>query len=40
MVSLMENRAAADLHNIFMKAKEYSSYVRGKFFKKSNSLKN
>jgi len=32
MISLMENRAAVGLHNIYMKAKEYSSYVRGKFW--------
>ena len=32
MVSLMENRAAVGLNNIYMKAKEYSSHVRGKFW--------
>jgi len=32
MVSLMQYRAAVGLHNIYMKAKEHSSRVRGKFW--------
>jgi len=32
MVSLMQYRAAVGLHNIDLKAKEYSSRVRGKFW--------
>jgi len=32
MVSLMQYRAAVGLHNMDLKAKEYSSHVRGKFW--------
>jgi len=32
MVSLMQYRVAVPLHNIYMKATEYSSRVRGKFW--------
>ena len=32
MVSLLQSRAAVGLHNIYFKAKEYSSRVKGNFW--------
>ena len=32
MVSLMQYRAAVGLHNVYLKAKEYSDRMRGKFW--------